>query len=115
MMEEKKNVNKIYWKEVSDSRTSFQLAIAILAIQESIDSNNNIEKSDLRWGSRAEKSTAKLMIRAVGNSIKYGMTKEGNKEKANGWTPLKKEAKTNGTVTQKLDVARAELAWKQAC
>jgi len=115
MTEEKKKVNKISWREVRDPRTSYQLAIAILAVQESIDSINNIEKSDLWWGSRAENSTAKLTIRAMGDSIKYGMTKDGNKEKANGWTPLKKEAEANRTVTQMLDVARAELAWIQAC
>jgi len=114
MTEEKKKVNKISWKEVSDPRTSYQLAIAILAVQESIDSNNSIEKSDLWWRSRAEKSMAKLTIRAMGDSIKYGMTKDGNKEKANGWTPLKKEAEANEMVTQKLDIARAELAWTQA-
>jgi len=114
MTEEKKKVNKISWKEVSDPRMSYQLAIAILAVQESIDSINNIEKSDLWWRSRAEKSTAKLTIRAMGDSIKYDMTKDGNKEKANGWTQLKKEAEANGIVTQKLDVARVELAWTQA-
>jgi len=43
------------------------------------------------------------------------MTKDGNKEKTNGWTLLKKEAETNGTLTQKLDVVKAELAWTQAC
>jgi len=47
MTEEKKKFNKISWKEVSDPRTSYQLAIAILAVQESIDCINNIEKSDL--------------------------------------------------------------------
>jgi len=62
-----------------------------------------------------EKSTAKLTIRAMGDLIKYGMTKDGNKEKANGWTPLKKEAEANGTVTQKLVVAKVELVWTQAC
>jgi len=115
MTEEKKKGNKISWKEINDPRTSYQLAIAILAIQESIDSINDIEKSDLWWRSRAEKLTAKLTIRAMGDSIKYGMTKDGNKEKTNGWTLLKKEAATNGTVTQKLDVVKAELAWTQAC
>ena len=115
MTEEKKKDNKISWKEVNDPRTSYQLAIAILAVQEGIDSINSIKKSDLWWRSRAEKSTAKLMIRAMGDSIKYGMTKDGNKEKSNGWIPLKKEAEASGTVTQKLDIARAELAWTQAC
>ena len=115
MMEEKKKANKISWKEVNNPRTSYQLAIAILAIQEGIDSINNTEKSDLWWRSRAEKSMAKLTIRAMGDSIKYGMTKDRNKEKANGWIPLKQEAETKGTVTEKLDVARAELAWTQAC
>jgi len=110
MTEENKRGNKITWKEVNDSRMSYQLAIAILGVQESIDSINDIEKSALWWRSRAEKSTAKLTIRAMGDSIKYGMTKDGNKEKANGWTHLKKEAATNGTVTQKLDVVKAELA-----
>jgi len=47
MTEEKKKGNKISWKEVNDPRTSYQLAIAILAIQASIDSINDIEKSDL--------------------------------------------------------------------
>ena len=74
MTEEKKKVNKISRKEVNDPRKSYQLAIAILAIQEGIDSINNIEKSDLWWRSRAEKSTPKLTIRAMGDSIKYGMT-----------------------------------------
>jgi len=62
MTEEKKKVNKISWKEVKDPRTSYQLAIAILTVQEGIDSINNIEKSDLWWRSKAEKSTAKLTI-----------------------------------------------------
>jgi len=115
MTEEKKNVHKISWKEVNDPRTSYQLAIAILAIQEGIDSINNIEKLDLSRRSRAEKLTAKLTIRAMGDSNKLEMTKDGNKEKANGWTRLKKEAEANGMVTQKLDVARAELACTQAC
>jgi len=110
MTEEKKKGNKISWKEVNDPRTSYQLAMAILAVQESIDSINDIEKKDLWWRSRAEKSTAKLTIRAMGDSIKYGMTKDGNKDKTNGWTLLKKGAETNGTVTQKLDVVKAELA-----
>jgi len=51
----------------------------------------------------------------MGDSIKYGMTKDGNKEMANGWTLLKKKAEINGTVTQKLDIVKAELAWTQAC
>jgi len=85
-----------------------------LAIQEGIDSINGVEKSDLWWRSKAEKSIAKLMIRAMGDSIKYGMTKDGDKRMINGWTLLKKEAEASGTVTQKLDIARAELAWTQA-
>jgi len=114
MTEEKKKVNKVTWKEVNDTRTSYQLAIAILAVQDGIDSINSVEKADLWWRSKAEKSTAKLTIRAMGDSIKYGMTKDGDKRTANGWTSLKKEAEATGTVTQKLDIARPELAWTQA-
>jgi len=115
MTEEKKKVNKVTWKEVNDPRTSYQLAVAILAVQEGVDSINSVEKSDLWWRSRAEKSTAKLTIRAMGDSIKYGMTKDGDKKRTNGWTQLRKEAEAGGTITQKLDISRAELAWTQAC
>ena len=114
MTEEKKKVNKVTWKEVNDPRTSYQLAMAILAVQDGIDSINSVEKPDLWWRPKAEKSTAKLTIRAMGDRIKYGMTKDGDKRITNGWTSLKKEAEASGTVTQKLDIARAELAWTQA-
>jgi len=114
MTEEKKKVHEVTWMEVNDPRTSYQLAIAIVTVQEGIDSINGVGKSDLWWRSKAEKSTAKLTIRAMGDSIKYGMNKDGDKKLTNCWTRLKKEAEASGTVTQKLDITRAELAWTQA-
>ena len=115
MTEEKRKANMVTWKEVSDPRTSYQLAVAILAVQEGVDSINSVEKSDLWWRSRVEKSTAKLTIRAMGDSIKYRMTKDGDKKRTNGWTQLRKEAEAGRTITQKLDISRAELTWTQAC